>query len=51
VFVGQNGRIWIDGDMDDIKLAIKAVRVIEESAHVSGLTNIIENYLKEKKQD
>ena len=51
LFVGQNGRIWIDGSVDEIKLAIKTIRIIEQSAHVSGLTNIIENYLKESKSE
>jgi exosome complex component RRP4 len=49
LFVGQNGRIWIEGSMDEIKLAIKAIRIIEQSAHISGLTDLIENYLKKAK--
>jgi exosome complex component RRP4 len=47
IFVGQNGRIWLDGEPDDIKMATKVIGIIEKNAHVSGLTNLIETYLKE----
>lgn len=47
VFVGQNGRIWLDGNMDGIFLAIRAIKRIEDEAHVPGLTESIERMLKE----
>lgn len=45
IFVGQNGRIWLDGELEDIALTIKVIRKIESEAHLSGLTNEIEKYL------
>ncbi|UCH88440.1 MAG: RNA-binding protein [Thermoplasmata archaeon] len=49
MFVGQNGRIWIEGTFDDIKLATKAIDIIEQAAHVSGLTSLTEEFLKNQK--
>ena len=44
--VGQNGRIWIDGDPDDILIAMGAVRMIADKAHVHGLTNNVKEFLQ-----
>jgi len=46
IFVGQNGRIWIDGDSDDIKKIIEIIRMIENESLSFGLTNKIEEILK-----
>ncbi|MDM7919451.1 MAG: RNA-binding protein, partial [Methanosarcina sp.] len=46
IFVGQNGRIWIDGKDEDIELLSKALRKIEAEAQRSGLTDRIYNFLK-----
>lgn len=45
IYVGQNGRIWIDGDLDNIVRAIKAVKLIEEEAHSVGLTEKVKKLL------
>jgi len=47
--VGQNGRIWLDGDPDDILIAMGAVQMIAEMAHVHGLTNNVKEYLQRAK--
>ncbi|MCK4455604.1 MAG: RNA-binding protein, partial [Thermoplasmata archaeon] len=47
MFVGQNGRIWLDGSLDGMYLAVKAIRRIEEDAQVLGLTESIEVMLRE----
>lgn len=44
IFVGQNGRVWLDGGDED--LAIKAIRKIERDAHKSGLTDEVEKLLE-----
>lgn len=46
MFVGQNGRIWVDGDLDNIVTAIKAIKKIEEEAQVLGLTDSIKKFLE-----
>lgn len=46
MFVGQNGRIWIDGEVDDIVNAIAAVRMIEEQAQAMGLTEAVRSHLE-----
>ena len=48
IFVGQNGRIWIDGDDDDIKKVIKTIKKIEKESLSYGLTNKIEEMLKKE---
>ena len=46
IYVGQNGRIWIDGDLEHILKAVKAVRMIEEEAHNLGLTERVKRFLE-----
>ena len=47
--VGQNGRIWIDGDPEDIMIVMGAIRMIGEQAHVHGLTNNVKEFLQRAK--
>ncbi|TLZ53370.1 MAG: RNA-binding protein [Methanobacteriota archaeon] len=44
-FVGQNGRIWVDGDPKDVIHAVRAVHMIDENAQAAGLTDAVEDYL------
>ncbi len=46
VFVGQNGRIWIDGELEAIKKATEIIEKIEKESTSFGLTNRIETLLK-----
>jgi len=47
IYVGQNGRIWVDGDLDNIVRAVHAIKLIEEEAHSLGLTEKVKKYLEE----
>jgi exosome complex component RRP4 len=47
MFVGQNGRIWIDGDSEDIMVAVSVIEKIDAEAQVTGLTESIRAYLEE----
>ncbi|MCD4759300.1 exosome complex protein Rrp4 [archaeon] len=50
ITVGQNGLIWISGeDSKKERLAEEAIRKIEAEAHSEGLTDKINNFLKESK--
>ncbi len=49
IFVGKNGRIWINGKAEDEDLAIKVIKRIEREAHTSGLTDRITKLLEEEK--
>jgi exosome complex component RRP4 len=49
IIVGQNGFIWIDGDLENVKKAIMAIRLVEKEAHTIGLTDRMEEYLKNMK--
>jgi len=53
IIVGQNGRIWVDGEIDAVDNAVKAIRLIEAEAQSIGLTErlkeFLENIQKEKK--
>lgn len=48
IIVGLNGLVWMRGDYVDEIIAVKTIRKIEEEAHLSGLTNRIEEYLDEQ---
>ena len=51
VTIGQNGKVLISGrNMEDEELVVKVIRKIEAEAHTSGLTNRIQEYLKEEKE-
>jgi exosome complex component RRP4 len=49
IFVGQNGRIWIDGKDEDMELLKKGLRAIESESQRSGLTDWIYNFLKNER--
>lgn len=50
IIVGQNGRVWIQGDnVKNELLATKAIMKIEEASHVDGLTNRIKDLLEGEK--
>jgi len=51
IFVGQNGRIWIDGDEEGVKKVIDTIRTIESESLSYGLTNRIEELLKKDAKD
>ena len=51
IFVGQNGRIWIDGEDENIEKVILAIKKIEEESLTFGLTNRIEEMLKNDAKD
>jgi exosome complex component RRP4 len=46
IFVGQNGRIWLDGDIENIVYAIRAIKMIEEGAQTLRLTERVKEYLE-----
>lgn len=46
IYVGQNGRIWIDGELDSIVRAVQAIRMIEDEAHNQGLTEKVKALLE-----
>lgn len=50
IVVGQNGVIWLCGEPEGEVLAVKAIKKIEEDAHLSGLTDKIAALLKEGSQ-
>ncbi|MFH1455650.1 MAG: exosome complex RNA-binding protein Rrp4 [archaeon] len=47
ISAGQNGLIWInDKEPKNVKLAIDTIRLIEQEAHTSGLTEKIKTFLE-----
>ncbi|MBN1644424.1 KH domain-containing protein [Candidatus Woesearchaeota archaeon] len=48
ILVGQNGRIWINGEPDKEVLAEETIKKIEEEAHTEGLTDNIKKFLEKK---
>jgi len=51
IFVGQNGRIWIEGNDDGVKKVIETIGMIEDQSLSFGLTNKIEELLKKDAKD
>jgi exosome complex component RRP4 len=51
IFVGQNGRIWIDGDTDAIEKVLNVIQIIEKESTSYGLTNRIESLLKKDSKE
>jgi len=51
MFVGQNGRIWLDGDSDGILKAMRAIDLIERYSHKYGLTDRIARFLEGKSEE
>ncbi|MCL5783649.1 MAG: exosome complex RNA-binding protein Rrp4 [Candidatus Thermoplasmatota archaeon] len=49
IVVGQNGLIWIDGESENVMIAISAVKMVENEAHTTGLTDRMQKYLNEVK--
>lgn len=47
VFVGKNGRIWIDGEQNMIAKTMKAIKLIEDESISYGLTDRVEEFLKQ----
>jgi exosome complex component RRP4 len=47
ILVGQNGLIWLNGEPSKEVIAVKAIRMIEDQAHISGLTDKMKAYLEE----
>jgi len=46
MFVGQNGLVWMDGDPEGVRHTAHAIRLIEERAPLSGLTDLVREYLE-----
>ena len=50
ITVGQNGLIWIKGDFEGEKKAEDAINLVCKEATSTGLTEIVEKFLKEGKK-
>lgn len=50
MMVGQNGKVWIQGTPENELLATKAVRMIENNAHLEGLTDKIKEFIENEKK-
>jgi len=51
IFVGQNGRIWIDADTKSTEKVHQTISKIEDESVTIGLTNRIEEMLKKDAKD
>ena len=48
IFVGQNGRIWIDGDDENADVARQAIEFIAENAQSGNLTEKVKAFIEER---
>ncbi len=49
IFIGQNGVIWIDGEIEGIAKASEAINIIDQNPQMQGLTDKIREFLGAKK--
>jgi exosome complex component RRP4 len=48
IIVGQNGWIWLDGEPESEVIAVKAIKKVEEEAHLGGLTDRMAAWLEKE---
>jgi len=48
IIVGQNGWIWLDGEPEGEVVAVKAIKKVEEEAHLGGLTDRMAVWLEKE---
>jgi exosome complex component RRP4 len=52
IVIGQNGRILLNGrTREQEEMAVSVIRKVEREAHISGLTNRVQEYLKILKEE
>ncbi len=51
IFVGQNGRIWINGKDENMDKLSEAIDMIIRESHTSGLTDKISQFLQIKEEE
>lgn len=51
IFVGQNGRIWINGKDENMDKLSEAIDIIIRESHTSGLTDKISQFLQVQKEN
>ena len=51
IYVGQNGRIWLDGDDRDTAIAARALRLIDERAQAFGLTEAVRELIEQARAE
>jgi exosome complex component RRP4 len=49
LFVGQNGRIWINGEPEEVLFAKNVINMIANEAHLPGLTERVRAYMEANK--
>ncbi len=49
LFVGQNGRIWLNGEPGEILIAKEVIQTIASQAHLPGLTETVKALLEAKR--
>ncbi|UCD45532.1 MAG: RNA-binding protein [Candidatus Bathyarchaeota archaeon] len=52
IIIGQNGRILVNGrTREQEEMAVSVIKKVEREAHISGLTNRVQEYLKILKEE
>jgi exosome complex component RRP4 len=51
ILVGQNGRVWLDGTVEDVTVAMAAIRMIELNSHKMGLTDAVAVFIQGMRAD
>lgn len=48
IFVGQNGRIWVDGDEANATVAVEAIKMIDAEAQSGNLTERVKEFIEKR---
>jgi exosome complex component RRP4 len=49
LYVGQNGRVWVNGETSEVLLAREVIEMISREAHMPGLTDKVRAFLEQRK--
>jgi exosome complex RNA-binding protein Rrp4 len=49
LYVGQNGRVWLNGEPEEVLLAKQTIQKVCDEAHLPGLTDRIRAFLEARK--
>ncbi|HET6399243.1 MAG TPA: exosome complex RNA-binding protein Rrp4 [Candidatus Thermoplasmatota archaeon] len=49
MFVGQNGRIWLNGEPKEVQLAKEALSIIARESHLPGMSERVKAFLEKRK--
>ena len=51
ILVAENGRVWIDGDSDEVSIAKDCIELIKSEGHLDGFEERFSKYIEERRNE